>query len=475
MNKKMKSLLSNLGIIFVITTISITTVFVEELKAQEATISGWAAMELTDSIEYGIMKPQWLNEDMKDPMTKGELANIVTLVYDKIEKIPGIKKNEVPKNTQVTEKITKRAVLDMLYNIAIEYDYGTDIGLKDKDRVSYMQELEVIRGDGKSLNLDKPCTTEQAILMSRRFIESIYDICDVGSTGLLWKVQKGSNTVYMLGAIHIGNTSMYPMSEEIREAYNESDVVGVEVNINEPIPQEAMNVQFYQDGTTIKDHLSEEYYEKLTVLCKEYNLNMDTIGLCKDWAISNLITTTEMMKQTSKEDISMANADGVDSYWSLVAMMQGKPIVELESALYQFQMMDSMGQELKTKTLESQIDLALSENQVNEEDTSLSKQLLEEMIECWKDGDAEKLNNLVEKDKAEGIDDPKTELEKQAAEYDKAMWETRDTGMTEKIEGFLNAEDGKTYFVTVGAGHYISDTGIIKQLKEKGYEVTQIK
>jgi uncharacterized protein YbaP (TraB family) len=60
-------------------------------------------------------------------------------------------------------------------------------------------------------------------------------------------------------------------------------------------------------------------------------------------------------------------------------------------------------------------------------------------------------------------------------EFDKKMWEERDNNMTEKIKGYF-ADSQNTYFVVVGAGHMVGDTGIIAQLETEGIcEIKQVK
>lgn len=79
----------------------------------------------------------------------------------------------------------------------------------------------------------------------------------------------------------------------------------------------------------------------------------------------------------------------------------------------------------------------------------------------------EQLGKLVK-----GIDD---EGDESFQEFDKKMWEERDNNMTEKIKEYL-VDSENTYFVVVGAGHMVGDTGIITQLEEEGiYEIVQVK
>lgn len=53
----------------------------------------------------------------------------------------------------------------------------------------------------------------------------------------------------------------------------------------------------------------------------------------------------------------------------------------------------------------------------------------------------------------------------------KLVYERNNT-MTRKIEELLKT--GKTYFVAVGAGHLVSQRGIVNQLRESNYTVQQL-
>jgi two-component system sporulation sensor kinase B len=52
-------------------------------------------------------------------------------------------------------------------------------------------------------------------------------------------------------------------------------------------------------------------------------------------------------------------------------------------------------------------------------------------------------------------------------------WDDRNGPMADKIEIYLNDTTPSIYFVVVGAGHMVGDTGIIKQLQEKGFTITR--
>jgi uncharacterized protein YbaP (TraB family) len=67
------------------------------------------------------------------------------------------------------------------------------------------------------------------------------------------------------------------------------------------------------------------------------------------------------------------------------------------------------------------------------------------------------------------------EIKAYAKEYDEKFLIQRDDAMADYIDNLLKSEGNNTYFVIVGAAHYISDYSVIDRLEDKGYEITQIK
>ena len=485
MNKKMKKLLSKLGMVLTVTAISTTSLMATEV-AQEPQFSNWAHKDLYDAQNYGILDAAWVQDGMKGTIDTTTFSGLQQLVQNKLAAIPGTKPKDASSALTTSTEITKQEVLNMLYATLQnnEYEHELKLDLEGEAITTYMQELEVIKGDGKSLGLDAPCTEEQAVVMARRFIESVYDVCDADSTGLFWKVEKNGNTVYMLGAIHFGRASMYPMSDDIENAYDDSDEFAVEVNILKPAPQEAMDIQMYSDGTTIKDHLDEEDYEILVEALQKYNITPEALGTYKDWVIAQILNNLQTLDTSAGDGMEAVNVDGIDGYYMNVATIQNRPITELESHMLQLEMMDNKGAEYKELELAMAIESLVSDEKPSEEELSEAATQLNEMAAYWCQGDAAKLKDYVftkeegELDTSDLTEEEKELVEKalqQADDFKKVFWDDRDKGMAEKIEAMLNSEEGKTYFVTVGAGHYISDTGIIGYLKDKGYEVTQIK
>ena len=95
------------------------------------------------------------------------------------------------------------------------------------------------------------------------------------SSPLLYEVKDESgHTLYLLGTIHVGGESMYPLSEAVWNAYEASDVLAVEVDVvkaSGSLLSSLMTLADLMYGFTdnAKNHLSPETYalglEKLGV------------------------------------------------------------------------------------------------------------------------------------------------------------------------------------------------------------------
>ncbi len=476
MNKRMKKLLKNLGVVLAITTITATSVLANESENKQI-FSTWAVKELNDAISYGLINGQVIQEDMRCPISELKYMELCENVVKKIEEIPGTtKKEELTITMPESGEVTKQDMLEMLHTILTNYEYSTDLGIDIDNIVSCMKELEVVRGDGKNEGLENTCTVEQAVVMSRRFVESIYDLCDADSEGLFWKVESNGNTVYLVGSIHIGKAGMYPIRDEIMEAYESADEFYGEIDFFGQESAEAQAMKVYNDGTTVKDYLSEEYYEKLTQILKEYNITPEDLGNSKDWDITLALPYLAVQGAEESEDLSENDTIGVDYLFAYHALQDHKPIKALETFEEHWGAFDiHMSQEVKTYKLESAIDEMLELDEQAEENQDLMVEAINDMQEEWKEGDTETLKDIFivsVNEETKKLPEDKQKLEE---EYNKALVDDRDQIMADSIDEALQSKEGKTYFIIAGLAHFISDTGVLTRLEEKGYKIERIK
>jgi uncharacterized protein len=142
---------------------------------------------------------------------------------------------------------------------------------------------------------------------------------------------------------------------------------------------------------------------------------------------------------------------GIDSYF--LSLAQGwKPVAQMEGLKYQIDLFDSFSMELQELYLEGTLG--------SEEETM---DAIVNLLDLWKTGDTEGLALALKSDDEEAS----AEMD----EFNDKLFYIRNADMTEKVIEMLEHDGGATYFVVLGAGHMVGETGIVAGLLEAGYEV----
>ena len=281
-------------------------------------------------------------------------------------------------------------------------------------------------------------------------------------TPLLYEVTKegSNNKMYLFGSIHVANVSDFEFPKYVMDAYNNSHYLACEFDIiafqndQEKLLEQVTGL-LYQDGTTIKDHLDKDAYEKLVNFLKEKNNYNELYEQYKPAFLESIITL-----QMSK-DANINTNEGIDDYFLTKAKEDKKNILEVESADFQFNLSNNFSDKLYSLMFKEAID---------EYDNSINE--LKDLYQAWKDGNEELLLKTLDDDMEIKKEYTKEEI-KLIEDYNKKMLDDRNDGMTKKaIEYFNNDQD---VFFMVGAAHIITDTGLVNSLQENGFTVKQIK
>ncbi|MGE5237179.1 MAG: TraB/GumN family protein [Chloroflexota bacterium] len=264
----------------------------------------------------------------------------------------------------------------------------------------------------------------------------------------LWKVQSSSGTAYLLGSLHFLRRDAYPLPRSIEDAFDSSEILVVEANINDLSRVDVAKLlerAFYEGGDSLERHLSKETYDAARRRLEDNGLPPQLVNRQKPWYAALTLTSLELMKMGFDPNY------GIDSYFLTRAGGRMK-IVELESIDFQVDLLSGFSdreQELFLKYSISDLDLIRSE--------------ADTLLRVWRNGDVRGLESLLGKSAANehGM----------SSIYEK-LFSARNAQMTSKIEGLLRMRD--TCFVIVGAGHLVGEKGILEALKRKGYSVHQL-
>jgi uncharacterized protein len=273
-----------------------------------------------------------------------------------------------------------------------------------------------------------------------------------GEAPFFWKVKNKGNTVYLLGSIHVGSEDMYPMNQIVEDAYQSSDSLVVEANIlqnpESMLEEELLAKAVYNDGSFLMNHISMEVYEQLEAVVSNYDqegMTMMEINYFKPWFIELLLTQLLI-----SEEETLDAQYGIDVHFLERATADNKSILELESMKEQIAFFSDMPDEIQIQSLENSIKALQQDTDGNE---------ILQLIEAWKSGSEEQLASVISIDEDGRIPEYKA--------YQEELMKKRNTKMVEKIKGYLTNGSGQTYFVVVGAAHYIDEIGLDNLLENE--------
>lgn len=265
-----------------------------------------------------------------------------------------------------------------------------------------------------------------------------------------WKVQGERGTVYLLGTIHIGTASFYPLPEAIESAFAHADALVGEIDLNradsDQVRELTAQCGLYDEHDELKNHISKETAAALDAFLKRTGTNPEMFKHLRPWLASMTVTVGALQKQGFDAN------EGIDKHFMDEAAQTKKPIGQLESAEFQLKLLSSFPDDLQDKLLYSSL-----------LDADKGKQYVDALANAWRAGDPHAMDELVGKDEREH---PELKELFQKVLYD------RNQAMAEKIQGWLNRPH--TYFVVVGAGHLVGDRGLLKILQDKGNKVEQL-
>lgn len=276
---------------------------------------------------------------------------------------------------------------------------------------------------------------------------------DAEDGGFLWKAENGDTTVYLQGTIHVGDEDFYPLNDEIEDAYEESDVILPEIDLNgldeEALLTTTMELATYEDSRTIRDDLSEDVYGELEEILQEQGMPIEMMENFRPWFLESMLT------ELALEESDYRAEHGVDVYFLDRAVEDGKEVRELESYEQQMEMLAGFSEDIQIELLENAI---VNYDEMNEG--------LDELVGFWQDGDVEALSGASEAEADESFEGYE--------EYMEEMNTNRNINMADTIFDLLAEDNGETHFVIVGALHMVEEPSIVSLLEEDGYDVEHI-
>jgi uncharacterized protein len=278
---------------------------------------------------------------------------------------------------------------------------------------------------------------------------------DMGRHNLfLWRISGGKGTAFLLGSVHVGRANLFPLPQEIEQAFRGADYLVEEIDLKAQDP--AAVHQFwlahgrYTNGDRLENHISEETKTALTIYLQLSGRPATAFSLDKPWFAAFQIRHQE------QRHYGFFARQGIDKHFADEAAAARKPVIGLETLDYQLNLLywrySTLSDEAQDKLLSSSILHAQN-----------SARGLGAIIRAWQTGDTVAMATLLNTNHG---GDPQSEL------YFDEIFNKRNLRMAQQTEVYLGTP--YTYFVVVGAGHVVGNRGIVELLKEKGYRVDQL-
>lgn len=260
-----------------------------------------------------------------------------------------------------------------------------------------------------------------------------------------YRISKGNEQHWLLGSIHAGKPSLYPLPNPVERAWQQSRALVMEVDmthISQAQWQEMGAITRLVDGKTLKDHLPMDLYRRTLIAAGQNGLTEAMLAPLRPWFAAITLT------QAALERTGYRGEFGVDQHFAKRANDGGKPIVGLETLLEQLGYLASVGDN-QTLMLESTLD----------ELPELEKGFAEVMA-AWQNGDQATLINLLKEEMAP----PKLQ-----AWLEQTLLAERNRNWVKKWPGLPNES-----FIVVGALHLYGEQGLLALLEQQGWRITPL-
>ena len=263
----------------------------------------------------------------------------------------------------------------------------------------------------------------------------------------VWKVTNDRYRLYVGGTIHVLSPKDYPLAKEYNLAYQASDKVIFETNmevVSSPaFGQKMMDQMMYSDGTTINKVLQTDTYNALAIHLSSRQIPMQALASHKPNLLAISLTFIELqaMGYTS---------EGVDMFFANMAKTQAKEQGWLETPDEQLAFIAKLGGDDPNAMIEYTL-----------KEIKKMPEMFAKLHSTWLAGDMQGMADV-------GITPFK-------ADYPiiyQDLLVTRNNNWLPKIVNMLN--DQPTEFILVGALHLSGPDSVLAKLKAKGYKIEKL-
>lgn len=371
---------------------------------------------------------------------------------------------------------TKAATLDdakTCYKLAKEkieakgLEIGGDFSFKDLSRAEILNSISKLLGDEKfeiknlraakiflgpadEKYLNSKIPLQEMISLYSRAVNKVLQDKGKVSKGFFYEVNNKGNKIYMLGSIHVGNSTLYPIDENIIKALKSSEKIYMEIDLSNREEAKKMRQKiYYDDGKNLKDDLGEQLYSRVLKIFQGYGMEEDQVKILRPWAIYNTMAS-------DPKGESPKGSFGVESYFLALSLLNKIEIDELESMEFQSNILSNFDKETYIEMIEN-LTAEIEKNGYKNINSGLYT-----LLDAWQNGDRDKMKSILS-----------LKGDKASEKFNEAILDERDEGMAKKIDAMLKKDGKNTYFILIGSAHLVPENSVTGILKNMGYKVIE--
>lgn len=275
---------------------------------------------------------------------------------------------------------------------------------------------------------------------------------------MFWKIsgydaEGNPSTVYVQGTIHLGDDRLYPLSDEVLEAWAISDRVAGELSQQDMVDIQTRTVQEINasyvkaEGKNVLTSLDQNEIQILYGILGQENI--DTLALFEPWVLN--ITSSAYVLINGGLDPTK----GLDSLFLTKAQQDAKEFVSLDTIDTQFNVI------LFGDYQEQLIMLKASLDELK--DTTDDNDAVKELYDAYITDDRVKMTEIVD---AESESEYELQNKDLFDRYKAITYNDRNKDWADKIKGFL--AEGGTTFIFAGCAHFIGEDSVFDYLEDNG-------
>lgn len=264
----------------------------------------------------------------------------------------------------------------------------------------------------------------------------------------LWMAEGTSNTVYLLGSVHLLREEDHPLPSIIDAAYEDAETLFMELDMDDldPIAMQATinRLGMLEDSQTLRDVMGADLYDDALLAADALDIPLEMLAQTEPWFAA---ITVEQLALTR---IGFNPLYGIEMHMMAKAVRDGKAIEGFESVEQQLGFLDGL-------SLDAQRELLM---QTLAEGANI-RDIMDQLIAAWRMGDITYMEENLLADIAN------------YPELYESIVADRNRNWTNTIDKLLGDDDD--YLIIVGALHLIGEDGVPQLLESRGYTVNQLR